>query len=160
MLAHGCTKYLYVVKAQVFLLSCCLLVGFSACDQAEELQLEAPQNKYILCRGTTLYLNNGQKWNANKETTEGIDKMIARVDAFHPDTSIVAYRTLGKDLMDDLVYIVNYCAEMGDNHEMVHAYLNPMQELIVPLQISGLEVCQAQVAKIQEHLVLYHQYFE
>lgn len=133
---------------------------FSACDQAEEINLEAPQNKFILCRGSSLYLNNGQKWTANPETSIGIAKMQDQLIKFQGGEDIEAYHALGNKLMEDYVYIVNYCAQMGNNHEMVHAYLNPMQELIVPLQISSLEVCKQQVNKIAEHLALYQVYFQ
>lgn len=132
----------------------------SACNRSDEINLEAPQNKYILCRGSSLYLNNGQKWVANKETSEGIAKMQQQISAFSGGDDVAAYHQLGNALMEDYIYIVNYCAEMGNNHEMVHAYLNPMQELIVPLQISSLDVCKQQIAKISEHLALYAVYFE
>lgn len=131
-----------------------------SCDQEETLQIQAPINKYIVCRGSALYLNNGAKWTSNKETTKGIDSMIALVHAFPADADTSAYHQLGNALMEEYIYIVNYCAQMGDNHEMVHAYLNPMQELIVPLQISGLTTCQNQLVKLKEHLDRYHTYFE
>ena len=137
---------------------CTLL--FSACEQREEIYLQAPENKYILCRGSALYLDNGRKWQANRETTEGVNRMITLVNTLPAQASLESYHRLGNELMEDYVYIVHYCAQMGENHEMVHAYLNPMQELIVPLQVSGLEVCQAQILKIREHLDRYHTYFE
>lgn len=133
---------------------------FAACDQPEPLILDAPQNKYIVCRGSALYLNNGQKWKANKETTIGIDKMIAQIDALPEDADTADYHKLANDLLQDYIYIVNYCEVMGNNHEMVHAFLNPIQDLIVPLQISGLETCQTQVPKLKEFLLRYHEYFE
>ncbi len=152
--------YLYVVKKTYYLWLCALLMILSACERTEEINLEAPQNKFILCKGSSLYLNNGQKWTANKETTIGISKMQEQMGRFSGGDSVEAYHALGNNLMADYIYIVNYCAEMGNNHEMVHAYLNPMQELIVPLQISSLEVCKQQVNKIAAHLALYQVYFE
>ncbi len=142
----------------LFALLCLPLL--QACEQNTELQIQAPENKYIVCRGSALYLDNGRKWKTNPETTEGIDKMIAQVNALPPQPDLESYHRLGNALMEDFIYIVNYCAEMGENHEMVHAYLNPMQELIVPLQVSGLEVCETQLVKLKEHLDRYHQYFE
>lgn len=139
-----------------------LFVGmlFIACQQDDAIYLQAPENQYIVCRGSALYLDNGKKWRSNKETTKGIDSMIAQVNAFPVDADSAAYRALGNALMEDLVYIVNYCERMGNNHEMVHAFLNPIQELIVPLQVSGIETCEAQIPKIREYLALYHTYFE
>ena len=56
----------------------------SACERTEEINLEAPQNKFILCKGSSLYLNNGQKWTANKETTIGISKMQEQMGRVRP----------------------------------------------------------------------------
>ena len=65
-----------IMKAVGFILLLSSLL-FVACQQAEEtFNQQAPHNKYILCRGTALYLNNGQKWPANKETTQGIDIQV------------------------------------------------------------------------------------
>lgn len=131
-----------------------------ACRQDDAVYLQAPENKYILCRGSALYLDNGKRWKSNIETTEGIDSMIVQLNKFPDDADSAAYQALGSELVEDLIYIVNHCEQMGNNHEMVHAYLNPLQELIVPLQVSGTETCKAQLPKIKDHLSKYHEYFE
>ncbi len=133
----------------------------AACSRSDEpLNLQAPHNKYILCRGTPLYLNDGKKWPSNKETTTGIDSMIAQVNAFQVPADTVAFHALGDALMDDYIYIINYCVDMGPAHEMIHSYLFPIQEIIIPLQISGEVTCSAQYTKLKDYLARYHEYFE
>jgi len=133
----------------------------SACSQsADSFNLHAPKNKYILCRGTALYLNDGKKWPANKETTIGIDSMLSLVNAFQVPADTAAYHALGANLMNDYIYIINYCVDMGPAHEMIHSYLFPIQEIIVPLQIGGESTCSSQLIKLQDYLSRYHDYFE
>ena len=134
---------------------------FVACQQAEEtFSQQAPHNKYILCRGTALYLNNGQKWPANKETTEGIDMMLRQIQSFETPADTTAYHVLGDSLMSDYLYIINYCVDMGPAHEMIHSYLFPIHEIIVPMQLGGQATCEAQYVKLTDYLGRYHEYFE
>lgn len=133
---------------------------FTACGNQPEYDIQAPSNKYILCRGSALYLNEGKKWKANIETTKGIDGMLTLVNQFDLPADTAAYHNLGDSLIQDYIYIVNYCDYMGEAHELIHAYLFPLQELIVPLQIGGQTTCDAQYPKIKEHLEKYHEYFE
>lgn len=138
-----------------------LSILFSACGNNDAgFNIQAPHNKYILCRGTALFLNDGEKWQANKETTTGIDSMLAQTHEFNLPADTSAYHQLGNDLMEDYLYIINFCVDMGPAHEMIHSYLFPIQEIIVPLQIGGLQTCESQFIKLQEYLARYHEYFE
>ncbi|MEZ5014486.1 MAG: hypothetical protein R2794_09360 [Chitinophagales bacterium] len=140
-----------------------ILIGLvcmvTACDQEQPINLEAPQNKFILCKGSTLYLNNGEKWQANTETTQRIDDMIARTNAFADSSDLDAYHALANHLKEDYIYIFEHCTIMGNAHEMLHGYLYPLYELITPMQIGGETTCANQLTKLKEHLALYHTYF-
>jgi len=125
-----------------------------------EVYKTAPQNKYILCRGSELYLNDGKKWKTNFETTRGINQMLTLINDFNQPADTTAYYNLANTLLEDYIYIINYCAYMGESHELVHAYLFPLQELIVPMQIGGEITCTNQFEKIKKHLLTYHEYFE
>ncbi len=125
-----------------------------------EVYKTAPQNKYILCRGSELYLNDGKKWKTNAETTIGINKMMAHLNEFTFPADTTAYHNLANILIQDYIYMINYCSYMGQSHELVHAYLFPLQELIVPMQIGGEITCANQFEKIKKHLDTYHEYFE
>ncbi len=147
-------KHLLIVGA----LYCSLL---TACTRSKaEYNIRAPENKYILCRGSALYLNDGKKWKSNMETTKGINDMIELVHKVVVPADTLTYHALGDTLMQEYLYIINYCEDMGEAHELIHAYLFPLHELIIPLQISGQATCDAQYLKIKEHLDKYHQYFE
>ncbi|MBK7568742.1 MAG: hypothetical protein IPI31_13050 [Bacteroidetes bacterium] len=141
----------------IIVFSCLLL---SCGNEEMEVYKTAPQNKYILCRGSELYLNDGKKWKTNFETTRGINQMISHVNDFTLPADTTAYHTLANVLIEDYVYMINYCAYMGQSHELVHAYLFPLQELIVPMQVGGEITCVNQYDKIKKHLETYHEYFE
>lgn len=135
-------------------------VLFSCGNPDDDLYKTAPQNKYIICRGSALYLNDGKRWVTNPETSEGIYKMIEQVNNFSVPADTTAYHALANDLITDYIYIINYCSFMGQSHELVHAYLFPLQELIVPMQIGGEITCENQYEKIKDHLDKFGIYFE
>jgi hypothetical protein len=138
-----------------------IVLGFLAsCRGDDDLYIQAPKNKYMICRGTALFLNNGEKWPANKETTEGIDMMLNHFSELHKPADTASYHVFADSLMADYLYIINYCVDMGPAHEMIHSYLFPIQEMIVPMQVGGLPTCEAQYVKLQDYLARYHEYFE
>ena len=142
----------------LILVSSCLLL--SCGNEDTEFYKTAPQNKYIICRGSALYLNDGKKWKTNFETTRGINQMITLLNDFEQPADTAAYHNLANELIEDYIYIINYCAYMGESHELVHSYLFPLQEIIVPMQVGGEITCANQFEKIREHLETYHEYFE
>ncbi|MFI5172305.1 MAG: hypothetical protein ACHQFW_07930 [Chitinophagales bacterium] len=134
---------------------------FQSCNNSDDdMYITAPQNKYIVCRGTALYLNDGKKWKTNPETTEGIDGMLQKMNNFNFPSDTIAYHTFADSLMNDYSYILQHCEYMGNAHELVHAYLYPMQELIMPMQIGGEITCENLFPKLKEYLEKYHEYFE
>ena len=138
-----------------------MIISIQSCTNADgEEYMTAPQNKYIICRGSALYLNDGKKWKTNYETTDGINAMIKQVQKFSLPADTTSYHLLANSLMKDYIYIINYCEYMGNNHEMVHSYLYPIQELIIPLQIGGEITCKSQFPKLKDYLAKYHEYFE
>ena len=145
------------ISLLILVLSCLLL---SCGNEDMEVYKTAPQNKYILCRGSELYLNDGKKWKTNFETTRGINEMLTLLNDFEQPADTTAYHNLANALIEDYIYIINYCSYMGESHELVHAYLFPLQEIIVPMQVGGEITCVNQFDKIKKHLETYHEYFE
>ncbi len=86
--------------------------------------------------------------------------MIDQVNEFQMPADTTAYHELANELITDYIYIINYCSFMGQSHELVHAYLFPLQELIVPMQIGGEITCENQYEKIKDHLGKFGVYFE
>ena len=137
-----------------------ILVFLASCRGDDDLYIQAPKNKYMICRGTALFLNNGEKWPANKETTEGIDMMLNHFSVLHKPIDTTGYHVFADSLMADYLYIINYCVDMGPAHVMIHIYLFPIQEMIVPMQVGGFPTCDAQYVILQDYLARYHEYFE
>ena len=147
-------------KIALLFLTAISILGWSCTDSSGQYNIMAPENKYILCRGSELYLNNGKKWMANFETTKGINEMLYSVDHFSQPADTSMYHALADSLMQDYIYVIQYCSNMGQAHELIHSYLFPLHDIIVPMQLGGDITCAAQYIKVKEHLQKYHEYFE
>ena len=108
-----------------------------------------------------LKLNNGEKWKANPETTEGIDKMIQLTSSFTSEPTIEDYQNLGLSLEEQKKYILNQCTMDGIAHDNLHKYLMPLIRRIngikeVESTDKGIKILNY----IKKHLAAYKDYFE
>ncbi len=108
-------------------------------------------------------LNNGKKWEANSETTEGIENMQRLIGEFqsNPDApSLEGYHTLGEALQTEFDNILKRCTMEGEAHEQLHNYLLPMVKHMKTLKEGkGQEEIKASLARLSEHLKEYENYF-
>lgn len=107
-----------------------------------------------------LQLNNGTKWQANPETTTGINNMIQILNDFQEGENAADYSLLKKNLEAEFTMIFEKCTMTGDAHEQLHNYLMPLKDLLVKLESSDAAVLSTVVADIDDHLQLYGEYFE
>lgn len=106
-----------------------------------------------------IQLNNGQLWQANAETTEGILRMTALIEKSDPQTP-EDYRDLGKKLNKENNLIIKRCTMKGASHDNLHIYLQPLIGKIGELQeIETSEKGQQLLTEIRDHLESYHSYF-
>lgn len=107
-----------------------------------------------------LVLNNGQKWEANKETMDGVKK-IQVVIKNRPKQSLEDFDKLGKELTKIENYIVRKCTMKGEAHENLHLWLNPLMKKTEKLNESeGIAQAQEIVRELEIHLKEYYRYFE
>lgn len=101
-------------------------------------------------------LNSGQKWKANPETTEGINKMMGiiknRMDAKSTPQSMAG------PLNEAFQEIIQQCTMEGEAHEQLHHFLIPVREHLKAL--NSPEASIDSVASLVNHLGTYTQYFE
>ncbi len=101
-------------------------------------------------------LDNGNKWIANMETTEGIENMRKMIEAEQaaPVSSVAA---LKENLLLQFTDILNQCTMKGKSHEQLHNYLLPLRAQIDNLDEGNQK---EELEKIKLYLSAYAKYFE
>ncbi|HBC03538.1 MAG: hypothetical protein CL528_10950 [Aequorivita sp.] len=105
-------------------------------------------------------LDNGNKWEANLETTEGVDKMLNLVKSSAPKT-VEDYHALASKLNEDKNVVVKKCTMEGPSHDNLHVFLHPLIEKIEALgKVSNTDEGAETLASIKENLEGYYNYFQ
>ncbi len=105
-------------------------------------------------------LDNGSKWTANLETTEGVDKMLHLVKSSDPKT-VEDYHTLASKLNEEKNVVVKKCTMEGPSHDNLHIFLHPLIEKIEALgKVSTTDEGSEVTASIKENLEEYYNYFQ
>lgn len=107
-----------------------------------------------------LKLNNGNLWEANAETTEGINAMLQLMTNFPEVETAEAYATLKTNLEDQFKTIIQECTMTGEAHDQLHLFIVPMRDLFNGLTASDLKSSKAHFNKLNTHLKTYKNYFE
>ena len=134
----------------------------AACSQQEETKeevakTEIPQ-KELKIKG--LSLNNGEKWEANPETAQGIRQMQKILDAY-PESSEMNTKQLLDTLNSVKKQIFAQCTMKGEAHNNLHAYLIPLIKKINALKtVKNPQEEEQAIARLKEHLALYDRYFK
>lgn len=97
-------------------------------------------------------LNDGEKWEANLETTEGIRMMISRIESFKNENS-EEYTVLQTNLQSDFKMIFQKCTMKGEAHDQLHNYLLPLKKDLDQLSLENID-------SVQMYLQSYQLYFQ
>lgn len=100
-------------------------------------------------------LNNGQPWDANTETTHGVNAMLAFVNGYDPATGDGA--VLKKELTAEFNDIFAKCTMTGESHKQLHNYLTPVHGMLDKL---GTKPTAADLSELSTYLGTYGQYFK
>jgi hypothetical protein len=111
-------------------------------------------------KNPVIHLNNGAKWQANPETTEGIHKMVDITNQFPTNASLEDYHLLKTKMEEQLQQVFDACTMSGEAHAQLHNYLLPLGKLIEYLSSKDIEFCSMSFQEIKEHLAEYGNYFE
>ena len=105
-------------------------------------------------------LNNGVKWEANIETTEGVVKMQALIKS-QTTTSIDDYHQLADKLNDAKNKVVKACTMKGASHDNLHVWLLPLMQNIKALsETKTVEDASKIKQSFEENINAYYDYFE
>jgi hypothetical protein len=105
-------------------------------------------------------LNDGEKWEANPETTEGIKNMTNLVHGFSKDQDQNAYMGLRSQLEGEFTMILQKCTMTGEAHDQLHNYLLPMKDKFEGLTSEDPAVRQNNLDKLNALLSEYSKYFQ
>ncbi len=105
-------------------------------------------------------LNNGNLWEANPETTIGINNMKKRMTSFTNIENVSAYSLLKNDLEADFTELFEKCTMKGEAHNQLHNYLFPFIDLFDGLESSEIETCKRNFNELTIQLEQYPNYFE
>ena len=106
-----------------------------------------------------IVLNNGIKWEANKETTDGVMAMLTLINEAKTPTT-ADYKKLGDDLNEVKNTVVEECTMKGPSHDNLHIWLHPLIEKIEMLQkMENTQEGAYLTSNIKEHLEGYYDYF-
>lgn len=152
------------------ILLCILCVSLSimhmGCKPGHEEKVaettEAPK-KYTAADGHTVgidvKLNNGAKWEANVETTNGIGYMLGSVGDMPAEPTLEDFRALHKTLNVRFQTILQQCTMTGEAHNQLHNYLMPLKEKIDLLASADLNTCKKMLPELKEYIMKYSHFF-
>ena len=96
-------------------------------------------------------LDNGEKWTANAETTEGIKNMQVLMSK-----SAISADELEDQMKNEFNLIFKNCTMKGEAHNQLHNYLLPLKSRLDKLS----ENSEAQKTEVQAYLDSYFTYFK
>ena len=106
-----------------------------------------------------IILNNGIKWSANTETTDGVREMLTLINV-NKSTTTDDYKKLGIALNDVKNTVVKECTMKGASHDNLHVWLHPLIEKIELLQkVENAEKGEQLTSNIKMHLEGYYDNF-
>lgn len=107
-----------------------------------------------------MHLDEGRKWEANIETTQGVNNMLEIVDGTDPQT-VEEYHTLAAKLNEEKNTVVRECTMEGPSHDNLHTFLHPLIEKIDALgKVATIEEGAELEVSIKENLDKYNDYFK
>lgn len=107
--------------------------------------------------GGSVELNNGERWEANPETNEGIDNMLVLVSKEDANVS-TDLKALQKDLRSEFNTVLQKCTMKGESHNQLHNYLHPLKEKIDGLDQASNEAHA--INDLEQYLNTYKNYFK
>jgi len=153
-------KVISVIAILIFTTSCKEKVENKDTSPKTEESTETKQAEEHHHETGAVQLNDGEKWKANLETTEGIKKMQELMSTFSDKESPKAYASLKRTLETEFTMIFEKCTMKGESHNQLHNYLKPMLGLFDGLSSSDLDTCKKSYETMNTHLSHYENYFE
>ena len=147
------------MKKTVFII---LLIAtvVTSCKNTEKEEVIDVNSLYSNAWVKEIELNDGNKWQANSETNEGILKMKNSIKTQSTNT-LVEYFALVEQLNVDKNYVIKNCTMKGYSHDNLHVWLLPLIAKIDALsEAKTIEDAAKLKQSIKENMNAYFDYFE
>ena len=142
------------MKSIIFLTLVASLVVACKNQDTETNPAEHPQH------AEELMLNNGERWVANAETTEGIKKMTLLVGGLSDASAAEDYQATKAELEKEFETILKKCTMTGKAHEQLHIYLLPMKDMMSKFNSTQPEERKEASEQLDRHLREYETFFQ
>lgn len=130
-------------------------------EEKKETIVETPTEEIIHSSETDeVVLDNGKLWEANMDTTIGIQKMQSRLNSFTDSENITDYQKLKEGLETDFTELFQKCTMKGEAHNQLHNYLLPMIDLFEGIGSSEIATCKKSFKNLNSHLSTYTSFFK
>lgn len=150
-------KIVAIIIAVFIIASCQRQAEENTHDHSMPSTHEEHSHANVLNHKFNITLNDGEKWMANMETTEGIKSMMNLVNEHPSDTSISDCGLVKEKLTTEYALIIEKCTMTGKAHEQLHNFLVPLSNYINEIPADGS--CEEQLELIKSHLLQYSNYF-
>lgn len=104
--------------------------------------------------GVAVQLDHGRTWEANEETTQGMEAMASIAAGYDP--AIGDGVVLKEELAAEFQEIFAKCTMTGEAHRQLHNYLLPLKKMLDGL---GDEPTDGQMDTLRRYLDTYGNYF-
>jgi len=153
-------KTVSIITILLFTTSCKDKVENTDTTPKTEESVETKQAEVQHHETSAVQLNDGEKWEANLETTDGIKKMQDIMTAFTDKESPKAYVSLKENLETEFTTIFEKCTMKGESHNQLHNYLKPILSLFDDFVADDLDINKKSYDTMNTHLSHYSNYFE
>ena len=145
-----------IVLSSLFLVSSCTNTPKQT-ENKESTTAEKSHEEHDKAAETAkIQLDNGKKWAANVETTEGVQKMLALIE-IHTASKSMDTKTLQGNLKKEFETIFEKCTMKGESHNQLHNYLLPLKEQLEHLE---KQADATTIEGIKSYLSTYNTYFQ
>lgn len=130
--------------------------------EIQEIALDIENNMAVVNNDWVheILLNNGSKWEANIETTQGVSHMLDILKNSKTE-NLNDYHALALKLNDAKNILVKECTMKGPAHDNLHLFLHPLIEKIdILLTVTSLDKAVSITMSIKENLDAYGTYFQ
>ncbi|WP_431134125.1 hypothetical protein [Psychroserpens mesophilus] len=129
-------------------------------EDTHKPQIEETASVYANAWTNDITLNEGQKWTANTETNEGVERMKTTIKT-QPTNTLEEYYNLAELLNKDKNYVIKNCTMKGDSHDNLHVWLLPLMDKIDALsETQTLKEASKLKHSITENINAYDTYFQ
>jgi len=107
-----------------------------------------------------IQIDNGEKWQADATTNEGVQKLQNTIN-LQTVSTLDDYHKLAEQLNDEKNFVVKNCTMKGPSHDNLHIWLHPLIEKIdALLKTEDVDDAEKITVSIKENINAYNTYFQ